>query len=181
MALGLCESIPGLAPGSRWEGFLPVLIFHLGLSVTFNLLSIRGFLSGSSPHPSPPPSCRFRAPREGAAQARSHSADCHSPARVAMQQTCQGPSTTSPTSLKDFFTSTKECQCAMGFRGYASISFQWSRPRPSALIPTRQTPMISLWPTLGEKQRAWSWCLDMLPEREVQGSGILPGGANSEC
>lgn len=51
---------------------------------------------------------------------------------------------TSPTSLKDFFTSTKECQCAMGFRGYASISFQWSLPRPSALIPTLQTPMISL-------------------------------------
>ena len=30
-------------------------------------------------------------------------ADCHSPARAAMQQTCQGPSATSPTSLKDFF------------------------------------------------------------------------------
>lgn len=84
-------------------------------------------------------------------------ADCHSPAHAAMRQTCQGPSVTSPTSLKDFFTSTKECQCAMGFRGYASISFQWSLPRPSALIPTRHTPMISLWPTLREKERAWRW------------------------
>lgn len=68
--------------------------------------------------------------------------------RAAMQHT------PSPTSLKDFFTSTRECQCAMGFRGYASISFQWSLPRPSALIPTRQTPMISLWPTLRKRQRA---------------------------
>lgn len=58
------------------------------------------------------------------------------------------------TSLKDFFTSTNGCQCAMGLRGYASISFQWSLPSPSALTPTRQTPMISLWPTLKKNRKA---------------------------
>lgn len=58
------------------------------------------------------------------------------------------------TSLKDFFTSTNGCQCAMGLRGYASISFQWSLPSPSALTPTRQTPIISLWPTLKNSRKA---------------------------
>lgn len=48
-------------------------------------------------------------------------------------------------------TSTRECQCAMGFRGYDSISLQWSLPSLSASLPTWHTPMTSLWPTL------WKW------------------------
>lgn len=45
-------------------------------------------------------------------------------------------------------TSMRGCQCAMGFLGYVSISFQWSRPRLSASLPTLQTPITSLCPTL---------------------------------
>lgn len=46
---GLHESILGLAQWSCWEGFLQVLTFRLELSVAFNMLAIRGFLSGSFP------------------------------------------------------------------------------------------------------------------------------------
>lgn len=45
-------------------------------------------------------------------------------------------------------TSARECQCAMGLRGYDNISLQWSLPSRSASLPTWHTPMISLWPTL---------------------------------
>lgn len=134
-----------------------MFVFHLELGVAFEMRSIRGRLPGSSPPfsflSSPPvtlgekrpaPTPRGRGPQRRGPAAGA----CHSPARG------HAAHTPSPTSLKDFFTSTRECQCAMGFRGYASISFQWSLPRPSALIPTRQTPMISLWPTLRKRQRA---------------------------
>lgn len=55
--------------------------------------------------------------------------------------------------INESLTSTRGCQWAMGFRGYESISFQWSRPRLSASLPTWQTPMTSLWPTL------WKWSI----------------------
>lgn len=45
-------------------------------------------------------------------------------------------------------TSMRGCQWAMGLRGYVNISFQCSLPKPSASLPTRHTPMTSLWPTL---------------------------------
>lgn len=48
----------------------------------------------------------------------------------------------------DNLTSISRCQCAMGFRGYDSISLQCSRPRLSASVPTLQTPITSLCPTL---------------------------------
>lgn len=56
------------------------------------------------------------------------------------------------TSFSDFLDSSRGCQCAMGLRGYASISFQWSLPKPSAPHPKRHTPIISLWPTLNRKE-----------------------------
>lgn len=128
MAWGLCESVLGLPQWSCGEGYLRVLIFHLELNVAFNMLNIGGSSIRQLPtvlfHLLPAHYAldeKHVAPAHPVGQDPRRpgrtAADCHSPAHVAMQQTCCGPSTTSPTSLKDFFTSTKECQCAMGFRG----------------------------------------------------------------
>lgn len=51
-------------------------------------------------------------------------------------------------------TSMSGCQCAIGFRGYVSISFQWSRPRLSASLPTLHTPITSLCPTLEDRKNS---------------------------
>lgn len=169
----------------RLGGLLQVFIFHLELGVAYRscchqrpcvrrrptifllfLPATRGEKHAAIPRP--------LHPRGRIQKASPRSSHCHSPARTPMQPTCPGPRATSPTSLKDFFTSTKECQCAMGFRGYASISFQWSLPRPSASIPTRQTPMISLWPTLWQRQRARR--RGRLPKGRAWGRGLCPAG-----
>lgn len=47
-----------------------------------------------------------------------------------IQDYCEGEA------VNESLTSTRGCQWAMGFRGYESISFQWSRPRLSASLPT---------------------------------------------
>lgn len=172
---GLCESISGLA---QWSA---------GKSSSKFLLSIKNSVLLSK-CPTPEALCRWLPPFSSVSfrpithWVRSLWPPCppfHKRLKVSLQPTAILQPTlpcskhakgqaTSPTSLKDFFTSTKECQCAMGFRGYASISFQWSLPRPSALIPTRQTPMISLWPTLREKQKSQHWLPDMPSDKEVQ-------------
>lgn len=111
---------PGEGRGGCWEGLLQVSIFRLEFSVAFDMLNARGVLSGGFPpsssvtslpvtlgekHVAPAPPPGKDPQRQGLAAADGHAANM------------PRASATSPTSLKDFFTSTKECQCAMGFRG----------------------------------------------------------------